>query len=597
MTLMGSALCLSIFYLLYRWRLSRETFWQANRIFLLLTPFLSFAIPHVQLAFQPDAPPVAEGIDPELLLYLAAWRQNASAWLPEQAVPEYSLQFGRLLLWIYLAGVLWRLGQTLRNSLHILYLARRGERHNCGDYILVTHSGIAGPASFFRYVFSPSPAPLPRLILEHELAHVRQWHSLDLLLMELWTALHWYNPLAYRLREQLRVTHEYIADAAVVGAQSGAAYDYARLLVHQPKMQIPMLYNTFAAQIAGRLRMLAQKPSAPWRMVHHAVTLPLGAGMAMFFSVSLIESTPLAATMAPVTEAIERLEQTELATLPAETERLKLQSKSLKALANLPVLPGILSSGIHSAALGKLDTLPDRTKVIIVQQSTTDTVVVVTPEGKTTTKVTVVKKTGTDTIVVVTPEPAGAKPLIVIDGQIQEAGEADLNTMDPAGILSVNVLKGESAVAIYGERGANGVIMITTKQGGAAQKKGSEDTGNPDNIQIQKEITITVDKGSPGKIRIAENGEEGRGNKEDMTFGLMRIVANGELIGEIENPKMTGSKKKEPLNVQKLQSIRIEKGKEAVSEFGPKGEKGVIIMEFPDRESAEKAYQYYKKQK
>lgn len=56
---------------------------------------------------------------------------------------------------------------------------------------------------------------------------------------------------------------------------------------------------------------------------------------------------------------------------------------------------------------------------------------------------------------------ANTQPLVVIDGQIG----ADLNTVDPNDIASIDVLKDGSAAAIYGTRGSQGVIIITTKAG------------------------------------------------------------------------------------------------------------------------------------
>ena len=57
---------------------------------------------------------------------------------------------------------------------------------------------------------------------------------------------------------------------------------------------------------------------------------------------------------------------------------------------------------------------------------------------------------------------AGNEPLYVIDGFI---GGGDLSTISPNDIQSIEVLKDASATSIYGARGANGVILITTKQG------------------------------------------------------------------------------------------------------------------------------------
>ncbi|HEX7366277.1 MAG TPA: SusC/RagA family TonB-linked outer membrane protein, partial [Pelobium sp.] len=64
---------------------------------------------------------------------------------------------------------------------------------------------------------------------------------------------------------------------------------------------------------------------------------------------------------------------------------------------------------------------------------------------------------------------AGNGPLIVLDGQALNSG--DLNLINPADIESVDVLKDASATAIYGSRGANGVVLITTKKGKSGQPR------------------------------------------------------------------------------------------------------------------------------
>ena len=63
----------------------------------------------------------------------------------------------------------------------------------------------------------------------------------------------------------------------------------------------------------------------------------------------------------------------------------------------------------------------------------------------------------------------GGDPLVVIDGVVSTAEE--LNRMNPSDIGSISVLKDASATAVYGVKGANGVILVTTKRGteGAAQ--------------------------------------------------------------------------------------------------------------------------------
>ena len=61
------------------------------------------------------------------------------------------------------------------------------------------------------------------------------------------------------------------------------------------------------------------------------------------------------------------------------------------------------------------------------------------------------------------------EPLIIIDGVQLNGGTSALNFINPSDIESVSVLKDASATAIYGSRGANGVILVTTKTGKAGE--------------------------------------------------------------------------------------------------------------------------------
>jgi TonB-linked SusC/RagA family outer membrane protein len=83
------------------------------------------------------------------------------------------------------------------------------------------------------------------------------------------------------------------------------------------------------------------------------------------------------------------------------------------------------------------------------------------------------------------------EPLYIIDGFPSEDG---MSTLDPADIESIDVMKDASATAIYGARGANGVVVITTKQGG---KKGGRATVNFDAYVGFKKIAKTLDVLSP----------------------------------------------------------------------------------------------------
>jgi TonB-linked SusC/RagA family outer membrane protein len=91
---------------------------------------------------------------------------------------------------------------------------------------------------------------------------------------------------------------------------------------------------------------------------------------------------------------------------------------------------------------------------------------------------------------------ANTSPLVVVDGQIG----ADINTIDPNDIQSIDVLKDAASAAIYGTRGSSGVIIITTKRGGrtpVVTYNGSATVEDP--IKFTAHMTAAEFKAAGGK--------------------------------------------------------------------------------------------------
>ncbi|MCX6560514.1 MAG: hypothetical protein NTZ26_08355 [Candidatus Aminicenantes bacterium] len=214
-----AALGLSLFYALYVVFLRNETHFHLNRGFLIAALALSFLIP----AF-----PVASPF------------RTASAildWMPSPAGPLPARGLGLLdvLAVVYAAGALAFL---IRFGAHLVRLAsvirKSGIRRRNGTRIVAVGAEFS-PFSFLGFVFLNERGLEPgdlRRILAHERIHIRQLHSLDLLLMELAVVLVWFNPLVWPFKKSLQETHEYLADAGVI-AQGFGGSGYRRLVFEQ----------------------------------------------------------------------------------------------------------------------------------------------------------------------------------------------------------------------------------------------------------------------------------------------------------------------------------------------------------------------------
>ncbi|WP_421798890.1 M56 family metallopeptidase [Haliscomenobacter sp.] len=564
-TLLCAALCLLAFGLLYERWMHRESFYQANRAYLLITPLIALLIPHLQIEVSLAANP-----HPAVLM-LEQTQQIPAEWLRLLVPPpkEWVLSWGATLLLVYTSGVLISLGRSLVSYLKIWHWIRSGKVHAMGDWSLVEQENVPEAASFFNYIFWQKKDPMPSMVLQHELIHVQQGHSWDVLLMECWIALYWFNPLIYRLRQRLQETHEFIADAGVIEAQ-GSKYAYACLLASQKQKLEQMPYNTFAAQLNTRLRRMTQAGSPQWKAVKYALCLPLVLSLVLFFSVNYLQALPTGEVT--LRESIEEMEQTPVIQLavPAAAQKTtsgKLEPSNILSL-KLDTVPVVNSVKINGSANG--------VKIVTNGESFT-----VGQNGLVSGNI--------------------GKPLLIVDGKnmgkMEDGpGGNPMSKLNPNDIRSMTVLKGESATATYGEEGKDGVIIVNTKdyKGGDIQEielnkinldnsinvtnqVETENVNNNQNVEIRVNNVNTV-SGKVETINIdASQSPKGNVRFKSNVDGRPLIVKDGKVLGRLhKNESDAPLKGIEPSTIK---SINVIKGKAATDKYGKDAEDGVIEVE------------------
>ncbi|MCB0631429.1 MAG: M56 family metallopeptidase, partial [Lewinella sp.] len=293
--LLEFSICLAVFYALYYFLLRPETYFQLNRLYLLLTPLLAMIIPFLDWQLNSTTntgqwdriiyPLVTDIQEQQFIFY-----ENLSA----PASDRWQFTYLDLLLLIYACGMLWMAGRLMYRTWRLMRLIGQSSQESKEGYTVITPDEAIPAASFLSYVFwQDGPlSPERQRILEHELVHVRQWHSLDVLLMEVWVAVKWFHPMIYWYRNSLRLTHEYIADA-YVSARNGSRLEYARLLTTaQATASSHTLLHHFNSSIKMRLMMLAKQPSRTWKYLKFLTILPVTALLMLFFSFNLAEELP-----------------------------------------------------------------------------------------------------------------------------------------------------------------------------------------------------------------------------------------------------------------------------------------------------------------
>ncbi|WP_124979833.1 M56 family metallopeptidase [Nonlabens xiamenensis] len=270
--LLKSAGVLSIFVLVYQLLLRKLTFFKANRLFLLFGLLASIFFPLIEITQTVYVE------QPETLNIPGQWITPMAGVL-EQPMPEPSIDFWELGLYFYLAVSIFFLGKIVVELSSLIKILRAGKKEKDGQFILVSLSRKLAPFSFFNFIcFHESDLGTPGsdAILDHEKAHARQWHSIDLLLAHLYRALFWVNPLAWILKRQIGENLEFLADAKAKRENNqGMSYERTLLSAAAGHMQPALANNFFTPFIKKRIMMLQQEASARWNAYKYALILPV----------------------------------------------------------------------------------------------------------------------------------------------------------------------------------------------------------------------------------------------------------------------------------------------------------------------------------
>ena len=283
--ILKSAACLAVFYLFYKLLMSHDTFHRFNRFALLGLLVLSSLLPLVEVSVEDPAPVHETMLTLEQLLMLASAGEGTEAAVTGQ--PD-TVGWIQVMMLVYLAGIAFF---ALRNGwslCRLVVLLRRGRLERVSDYLpgrgekvrLVVHDQAIAPFSWMRYIVISRKdlTESGREILIHELAHIRNRHSWDLLLADLCIFVQWFNPAAWLLKRELQNIHEYEADETVL-REGVNAKDYQMLLIKKAVgTRLYSMANSFNhSSLKKRITMMLKEKSSPWARMKYLYVLPLAA--------------------------------------------------------------------------------------------------------------------------------------------------------------------------------------------------------------------------------------------------------------------------------------------------------------------------------
>lgn len=281
-----SILLSGILFGYYWFFLRNRVFHRFNRIFLLSISVLSFLLPALLFPL-PDFAYDTDTGSPIRLLGVGRGTLEDTFTIYANRTPA------NLLSWPAITGLLsaavsiflfCRFGLSIR---YLLGLKKQNPYVDLQEAAVYFVSAKGTPFSFFRNIFWAKDMPLNSTagekIFRHELFHVKEYHTLDILYMEIFSIACWFNPFLYLTHGEIKALHEYTADAYAM--EDSDEFEYARLLLlNISGTSRSIAHPFFKTQIKRRIDMITKIKKTSNSLLGRLMILPLIAGLVCLFS-------------------------------------------------------------------------------------------------------------------------------------------------------------------------------------------------------------------------------------------------------------------------------------------------------------------------
>ncbi|SFE15627.1 TonB-dependent Receptor Plug Domain [Chitinophaga sp. CF118] len=452
--LLKANIALTLFYLAYRFGLRRLTFYTLNRFFLLggiicsaLCPFIDASI------FFRQHEPLNNAVG-TYVLDLAALNARPS-------IPLINV----VLLYVFWTGVIV---MAIRFMIQLFSLWKL---HSKTTIASIDHNSIrvtqrkVTPFSFLSNIYiNPSlHTPVEQLaIIRHEQIHVKQWHSLDIILGELNRIFYWFNPGAWLMSTAIRENLEFITDRCVLQQGMDAkTYQYSLIKVSGIPYATAIANNFNFSHLKQRIMMMNKKKSSHYHLFRYLILGGLVGIILLSLNVSRANNrqsiavklhlatdtlpVPPAPPVAPVPPPPPPLPAKGVKAVPVPAPPAP-PAKVAPVAAPAPSAAPVVTSVVSLSPLG-----PQKITITDVTAGKLETVD--NPAGKGLSfRRNAVNADGT---------PVSGSPVYIVDDVSSGHSAPNIKAED---IDRISVLKDVDAAQQYGEDAKNGVIFIYSKE-------------------------------------------------------------------------------------------------------------------------------------
>ena len=465
-------------------------------------------------------------------------------------------------------GLIFFACRNLYSLSRLLLLIKSGKRERLeGGVRLIVLEREVAPFSWMRYIVI-SRKDLEedgREILIHEMAHIQNRHSIDLLVADICIFFQWFNPGIWLLKQELQNIHEYEADETVIN-EGIDAKDYQLLLIKKAVgTRLYSMANSFNhSKLKKRITMMLKEKSNPWARLKYLYVLPLAAIAVTAFArpeisekadeISAVKVNDLAAIVEAKVEEITK----DVSNITSGDSLKKLVVTGDSILKEKGTISIYGEKGKNGGVATKL--LPDEDNHFKI----TKTQAKIKPGMNT--SVDKSKLMGTHIGGISTVDLRDKDVLVIIDGK--ESSRTVVDALDPSSIESISILDGKEATDIYGDKAKNGAMVIQLHS-------------TAEQILQNK---YKIDAISKTRLDALNRGSKNWGVAFHSVSGKKPLVY-------IDGKEAVGEEALSSVSPERIKSISVMKDKAAVEVYGERGKDGVVLVDLLTEE------EYQNKQK
>jgi len=464
-----SSVCLSIFFTVYKLMFRNESNFSQLRLYLLASIIISLILPSTSISINVDF--LKNLFTPEAQSLVNVIKENSivtSSNLNIDNTPnQASVDWLTLFIGLYYTVSIALITRIMVQLFTMIILYYRSERVRMGKYVIVTNSRNNNTFSFFRWIFintKISSADDIDQIISHEKIHASQYHSIDLILVELLAAVMWFNPLIWMMRSSIQLVHEYLADEGALSTGIDRLKYQALLLNQVAEERLVCLSSNFNhSLIKKRMIMMTKSKFNHGTKLRILTLLPVSAfAFIIIASINGLFPSTVQAGPIPLKET-SLLEIKKANSLTAESDTIKKIKiiRSNKESNIIDLRPNgnesdsakviYVVDGVYTENIDNLDQ--NSIKSVNVQKK--DNLVIIRTKDSEPSKDTIIfkNKVGVES----------SNIIYIIDG-IEHLNQSDFKKIDPNTIEKVAVIKDKNQMKKYSKRDCDGIIIITTNK-------------------------------------------------------------------------------------------------------------------------------------